>query len=431
MKSIWFDTCEFKEFPSVNTDMSADVLIIGGGIAGILCAHRLENAGVNYILVEAEKICKKTTVNTTAKVTAQHGLIYQQLLKSKGKEFAKLYYQANNEAILEYKKLAKEIDCDFEEKSAYIYTDSNALKIENEVDALKNIGVDASFERELPIPFSHIAGVRMPNQGQINPIKLLSALAKNLNIFEHSRATDIFDGYAYVNGHKITAKKIIVTTHFPIYNKHGMYFLKMFQHRSYAIAIKTDKKIDGMYLDDREYGLSLRSYNETVIIGGEGHRTGKTSNAWSGLINIANKYFPGNTVLYKWATQDCMTLDGIPYIGRYAKSTPNLYVATGFNKWGMTSAMVASHLLYDLISGKPSKYEKIFSPSRSMLKPQLIVNSFEAIKGYISFKKKRCSHLGCTLKWNKQERTWDCPCHGSRYDKEGGLIEGPANTDLN
>lgn len=430
MNSIWNDTAELPSFPKVEGSLSTDVLIIGGGIAGVLCAYRLKQLGVDYILVEAEKICKKTTANTTAKISSLHGLIYQNIIKSKGLDFARLYYQANQEAIAIFRSLSKEIDCDFEEKSAYIFTDSNASKIEKEVHALQSIGANATLEKRLDIPFSYICGVRLENQAQYNPIKFLSAISSNLNIYENSRVTDIYDGCVKVNGHTIKAKKIIVTTHFPIYNKHGMYFLKMYQHRSYAIAIKTDKNIDGMYLNDTEYGLSLRTYKDTVILGGEGHRTGKSSYAWQGLVDIADKYFPGNTVVSQWAAQDCMTLDKIPYIGQYSKSTPNLYVATGFNKWGMTSSMIASYLLGDLILGKKNKYEVLFSPNRSMLKPQLLVNSFEAILGYASFKTKRCSHLGCALKWNKHERTWDCPCHGSRYTENGTLIDGPANTNL-
>ena len=431
MLSIWNDTSEFVKFPTVESNMSTDVLIIGGGIAGILCAYRLKNSGIDYILLEADRICKKTTMNTTAKISSLHGVLYHQLIKSKGVDFARLYYQANQEAIREYKNFSTQYNCDFEEKNAYVFTDSNASKIEKEVYALQSIGANAILVKHLDIPFSYICGVKLENQAQFNPIKFLSAISCDLNIYENSRVTDIYDSSVKVNGHTIKAKKIIVATHFPIYNKHGFYFLKMYQHRSYAIAIKTDRKIDGMYLNDTEYGLSLRTYKDTVILGGEGHRTGKNSNAWAGLVNVADKYFPGNVVVKRWATQDCMTLDGIPYIGQYSKSTPNLYAATGFNKWGMTSSMIASQLLCDLIIGNKNKYEVLFSPNRSMLKPQLALNAFEAILGYISFKKRRCSHLGCTLKWNKHERTWDCPCHGSRYTEDGILIEGPSNTNLN
>ena len=234
---------------------------------------------------------------------------------------------------------------------------------------------------------------------------------------------------AIVNGHKIKAEAVIVATHFPFINKHGSYFLKMYQHRSYAIALKTDKRINGMYINDTKFGLSLRSYGDTVILGGYGHRTGKSSRAWDGLIELADKYFPGNTVLNKWATQDCITLDGMPYIGQYSKSTPNLYVATGFNKWGMTSSAVASSILCDLVQSKKNRYARLFSPSRSIIKPQLILNAFSSAKGLLTPTAPRCPHLGCALKWNRQERSWDCPCHGSRFDKDNHLLDGPANCD--
>ena len=431
MKSIWESTAELPSFPKIQKDYDTDVLIIGGGLCGILCAYELQKRGINYMLAEADKICKKTTANTTAKISSLHGVIYSKLIKDFGREKALLYYQANEEAIREYEMLCKDIDCDFKKTSAYAFTQNNKERILKEYSAMCDLGIDVTLEHSLNIPVDTLCGIRLDNQAEFNPLKLISVISRDLNIYESSRVSELIGTVAIVNGHIINAKRIIVATHFPFLNKHGLYFLKMYQHRSYAIAIKTAIKIDGIYIDDTEEGLSLRSYGEYVIIVGQGHRTGKGSLGWKGLEDIARKYFPGNKVVYRWATQDCMTLDGVPYIGEYSKGTDNLYVATGFNKWGITSSMIASKLLCDLLTGKENKYKELFNPSRSILKRQLAVNLWESLVGFFTFNKKRCPHLGCKLKWNKQEHTWDCPCHGSRFSKGGHLLDGPANKDLN
>jgi glycine/D-amino acid oxidase-like deaminating enzyme len=228
----------------------------------------------------------------------------------------------------------------------------------------------------------------------------------------------------------ITANKIIVATHFPILNKHGSYFLKMYQHRSYCLALEHAGHVGGMYVNESKTGLSFRDHGDFLILGGGSHRTGKTGGNWAELEAFAARHYPDAKIRCRWATQDCITLDGVPYIGQYSAGTQNLFVATGFNKWGMTSSMVAADILTDLVSGKESPYADVFSPSRSILQPQLAVNAFEAVTNILSFSKKRCPHLGCALKWNPVERTWDCPCHGSRFEENGKLIDNPATDDL-
>ena len=204
----------------------------------------------------------------------------------------------------------------------------------------------------------------------------------------------------------------------------------MYQHRSYVIALEGAPYIDGMYLDESEKGLSFRNYQNLLLIGGGSHRTGTEGGNWNELREFARINYPDAKEKYAWATQDCMTLDGIPYIGQYSANTPNLYVATGFNKWGMTSAMVSAMILTDMVKDQSNEYEEVFSPSRSILKGQLLVNGFEATVNLLNFSSKRCPHLGCALKWNNAEHTWDCPCHGSRFTEEGKLIDNPATGDM-
>ena len=196
------------------------------------------------------------------------------------------------------------------------------------------------------------------------------------------------------------------------------------------LALENARDVDGMYLDEAKGGFSFRNHGELLLLGSGGHRTGKDSRGWDDLRAFAKKHYPNAREKYCWATQDCMTLDGMPYIGQYSRRTPDLYVATGFNKWGMTSSMVAAMVLTDLVQGKENPYAGVFSPSRSILRPQLLVNGVEATANLIKPKKPRCPHLGCALKWNPYERSWDCSCHGSRFGEDGKLQNGPATGDL-
>ncbi len=435
MVSIWSDTSKLPTFEELKKDGKTDVLIIGGGMAGILCAYRLQQHNVNYILVEAETICSGITKNTTAKITSQHGLIYQKIEKEFSVEKAAMYLEANQAAVDEYRKLCEHIDCGFQDKDNYVYSLEKRESLEKEMDVLLKIGFNAKLESNLPLPFSTVGAVRFPNQAQFNPLQFVASIAKDLHIYEHTRVRELVvnksgDCKAVINNVNITARNIIVATHFPFLNKHGSYFLKMYQHRSYAIALENAPDVNGMYVDEAQKGLSFRNYERELIIGGGDHRTGKKGGNWSELMAFAKKYYPDYNVQYQWATQDCMTLDGIPYIGHYSARTPNLYVATGFNKWGMTSSMVAATILTDMILGKQNDYASAFYPSRSMLRVQLALNGFEAVTNLLSITPKRCPHLGCALKWNETEHSWDCPCHGSRFTEAGKLIDNPATGDL-
>lgn len=425
-KSVWTDSVTLPNFPKADKEMKTEALIIGGGICGILCAYMLEQKGIDYILVEGSRIGYGITKNTTAKITSQHGLIYNKLIKSVGREKAQMYLSANEKALREYRLIAENIDCDFETKDAYVYSINDRKKIEDEVSAVNSLGFDAEFVNEVKLPFKTKGAVKFKNQAQFNPMKFLNGIVKGLNIYENTFITDINENWAKFDGGKIIADKIIVTTHFPFINKHGSYFIKMYQKRSYVIAFENADNVDGMYIDEAENGMSFRNYEDLLLIGGGGHRTGKQGGNWKEIKEFSEKYYPKAKERYYWAAQDCMSLDGIPYIGRYSKTTPNLYVASGFNKWGMTSSMAAAEILADLAVGNGSEYETLFNPSRNILKPQLFVNGFEAVTNLLTPTLKRCPHLGCALKWNKAEHTWDCPCHGSRFEKNGDLIDNPA-----
>ncbi len=430
MRSIWTENISLPQFKQLKGSKKTDVLIIGGGMAGILCAYFLEKAGVNYALVEGGRICSGITKNTTAKITSQHGLIYQKLLKSIGTERAKMYLDANQDAVRKYARLCRRMDCAYEVRHAYVYSRNDRKKLEDEADALARIGFQPRLTDQCELPFQTVGAVGFAEQASFHPLKFVSGIAKGLKIYENTFVKELKEQEAVTEHGEITFQKLIFATHFPIDNKHGMYPLKMYQHRSYVIALKDAQPLNGMYIDEAKHGMSFRSYREYLLLGGGSHRTGEKGGNWEEIRNCARLYYPNLDEKYYWAAQDCMTLDGIPYIGRYSRGLPGCYVATGFNKWGMTSSMAAASILTDLILEKENPYAQVFNPSRNMIKPQLFVNGATAVKNLLTVSGKRCPHLGCALKWNKTEHSWDCPCHGSRFDGFGKLLDNPATGDL-
>ena len=427
MESIWQETAQLPRFVQLDKDIRTDVLIIGGGIAGILTAYLLHQSGIKYVLVEKNRLCSGTTQNTTAKITCQHGLIYHKIVKSYGLETAQRYLAANRAACHLYAELCKKVDCDYEIKDNYVYSIDNRKMLEAEIEALHKMGVSAVFCDRINLPLQTAGAVKFPRQAQFHPLKFLAAVCKDLNIYENTVVREMIGTTAVTDRGRIIADSVIATTHFPFINKHGSYFLKLYQHRSYVIALENAQSLDGMYVDECKTGLSFRNYGGHLLLGGGGHRTGQKGGNWQELRRFAEKAYPQAKEKFRWAAQDCMSLDDIPYIGQYAKRTHNFYVASGFNKWGMTGAMTAAMILNDRILGKVNDYADVFNPSRSILKPQLLVNGFEATKNLLTISTKRCPHLGCALKWNAAERSWDCPCHGSRFTEDGKVLDNPAN----
>lgn len=430
MKSVWTEKINIKSFPKLQKDIKTEVLIIGGGMTGILTAFLLSKNNVDYVLVEKNKICQSTTQNTTAKITYQHGLIFNKLLKSKGADITQGYLKSNMLAFDSLCEICNTVDCDFEIKDNFIYSTINRKELEDELTALNRIGFSAMFKENLPLPMKTAGAVCFPNQAQFHPLKFIAAVCGNLNIYENTFIKEMIGNTAVTDKCKIFAKKVIVTTHFPFINKHGLFSLKLYQDRSYVTALENAAQLDGMFLDANNKGLSFRNYKNLLLLGGGGHRTGQSGGNWKELRQFAATNYPNAKEVYSWAAQDCISLDSIPYIGQYSQNTPNFYVASGFNKWGMTSSMLSAIILTDMILGKKNIYADIFNPSRSILTPQLFINSFESIKNLLTFSPKRCPHLGCALKWNKNEHSWDCPCHGSRFDKNGYVLDNPANGNL-
>lgn len=470
MQSIWSKEVEFPRRAPLSGDMETNTAVIGGGMAGILIAYYLQQKGVPVVILEANCVGSGQTRNTTAKITSQHGLIYDKLIKSFGLERARQYAKAGQEAIAAYRRLIEEkgIDCDFENIPAYLYTETNEAPLIREADAAQRLGIAAGFTTKTTLPFAVKGAVRFENQAQFHPLKFLKAIAGEVTVYEHTSVLRVQEHVLETNRGNVSAKHIVFACHYPFVNFPGLFFARLHQERSYVVALKNAWQMDGAYLGVDSDGHSFRNAGDLLLLGGEGHRTGEihSKKPYASLLKNAKHWYPDCTEAARWSAQDCMTIDGLPCIGRYASSKPDWFVATGFQKWGMTNSMVAARCISDLICG--GEGEGIFSPQRFNLRAsakKLAVNIGQSAKGLtksvfgVTFARPEdlpcghggivqvhgkkigaykdeagklymvsvcCPHLGCQLEWNPAERSWDCPCHGSRYDYTGRLISGPA-----
>ena len=414
-----------------------DVIVIGAGMAGILTAYYLKKSGKRVLVLEANEVASGQTGRTTAKITSQHDLKYRKLIKQIGVRKARLYAEANEKAIDEYEKLIREenIDCQFKRLSAHLYTREDKKILWEEAQAAAYLGIDTFFLRESELPFAISSVVGFRNQAQFSPLDFIRHIAKELEVYEHTKVIKIRGNRIITKDRVLTADKIVVATHYPIRNVPGFYFMRQHQERSYVLALLGPDKLNGMYLGIDEDGISLRQAGDYLLLGGGSHRTGKNTigGAYDHLECVARNYFPECEIVAHWSAQDCMPHDGIPFIGKYSIFTPNLYVATGFQKWGMTSSMVAAMILRDELCGERNPYSRVFCPQRINIRAgmaKFFIDVGESVAGMLKgiFLKEgpRCPHMGCALVWNPNEHSWDCPCHGSRFEENGGLLDNPA-----
>lgn len=474
MESIWFRSCPIEHKEALAQNIKADVAVIGAGMTGILTAYKLQKTGKSVVVLEANRIASGQTGKTTAKITSQHGLLYYRMILDLGEEKARQYAQANEKAIEAYRSLIQEekIDCDFETVDAYVYS-QNAEILEKEALSAQKLGISASFVPTPRFPVATAGAVKFQNQAQFHPLKLIAPLAQKLTIYENTVVQSVDGHRIETNRGIVWGQKIIFACHYPFINFPGMYFSKMHQERSYILALENANPIDGMWIGADAHSYSLRRWRDTLLFGGESHRTGKNRQGgrYHALRQKAQELFPGSRVTAAWSAQDCMTPDHIPYIGSYSSSRPDWLIATGFQKWGMTTAMAAAQILCDRLCSKENPYADLFRPDRFSAKsipgmaeegkqafqglgkrffqiPENTVETIPAGHGGIVWQngKKtgvlkdksgktfsvspRCPHMGCQLEWNPDEQSWDCPCHGSRFDLQGNLLEGPAQTGL-
>lgn len=437
MKSIWNQTCRIPGRNPLSGSLDTEIAVIGGGLAGILTAFYLSAEGKQVTVLEAGSIASGQTSKTTAKITSQHGLIYQKLLTDYGETAMRLYAKSNQQAIRDYEQLisSRSINCRFEKKSSFLYTMEQPDAIHLETMAARQAGIPAEELTDTELPFSVKRAVCFPDQASFNPLEFIEALSAALTVFEHTPVLSA-KGHVLQTPHgSVTAEKIVFACHYPFPLFPGYYFLRMYQEQSYVLALSHAPCLENMYLGIDRNGLSLRSADSWLLLGGQGHRTGQPKpDPYGALSSAALELFPHADAVCRWSAQDCMTLDSLPFIGRFSRPTPHWYVATGFGKWGMTLSMVSARLLTDLICGRSSRYEDLYSPLRFRLRPsspRLSAHMAASAKGIskgLMPGVMRCPHMGCRLTWNGAESTWDCPCHGSRFDRLGHLITGPAQT---
>lgn len=443
MDSIWQKNTELPVFPTAVEDFKTDVAIIGGGIAGLLCGHFLKEQGVNYAILEQGKISQQTTAHTTGKITSQHGLIYSKLIKEFGQDTAEAYRELNEKALRQFRQISQNIDCDFQIRTNYVYSLNDKQAVLEEMEALRKIGGAGTYTEKTELPFDVAGAVKTAGQAQFHPLKFIKAIAEELHIFEDTFAERIEkSGGGYVihalnRSHrrvKIRAERVIITAHFPFIDRKGAYFLKMYQSRSFVLTLENTGllPLKGMYIGDRQakgdnLNLSFRDWNDCLLFGGAGGRTGTDYKGMDDLRKEARILFPKCRETASWSAQDCMTLDGVPYAGAYSRRDSGLFVASGFNKWGMTGAMISAMIL----TGKADAHlADCFRPQRSMMRSQLFINTFETAKNFLKPTAPRCTHLGCALKWNVSEQSYDCSCHGSGFDKDGKVKHNPAQKPL-
>ena len=474
MHSIWTNTIEIEQREPLTQDITTEVAVIGAGMAGILIAYQLQRAGKKVIVIEGNRIASGQTCHTTAKITAQHGLIYHRLMKQFGYDKTKQYALVNEAAIKEYERIIKEekIDCDFEKKYSYVYTEKEE-RLQEELEAVKALGIRAELCEIRKIPVNAQKGICFYNQAQFHPLKFIKAIAQSLTIYENTSVSVVEGNIIKTDQAQVIADNIIFATHFPFINFPGLYFARMHQERSYVLALKNAMQVEGMYIGEGNETYSFRNYGELLLFGGENHRTGENRNGgrYERLRKKAKEFFPNSEEMMHWSAQDCMSIDSVPYIGRYTEEEPNWYVATGFQKWGMTHSMVSAMLLRDELCGIENRYKDIFDPSRFVMSDikNIAKEGTKAVKGLVKrmfqlpeetaqklpsghggivqleeekvgvYKEEngtihivdiRCPHLGCQLEWNPDEKSWDCPCHGSRFDYDGTLISNPAQEDI-
>lgn len=484
----WIATSPQAEYPQLDHDISVDVAIVGGGIVGVTAAYLLTEQGCRVAVIDADRILHGTTGHTTAKITSQHGLIYANIRNQYGEDLARQYAEANETAVHMIANMTEEknIDCDFSWRPAYVFThdDQYIQQIEDEASVATDLGIKAEVVDEIPLPFEVKAALRFDNQAQFHPLKYLSALVRETTdrgglIFEKTPVVNLEGNGSNTvitrDGKKVKADKVIIATHFPFFDGGGLYFTRIYQEKSYIVAAEIEEAFpEGTFITAEDPGRSLRSQNdgnrELVLFAGEHHKTGHGVNTnvhYQNLTDYANQNFTVKQVAYRWSTQDCTTIDKIPYTGHLTARSPHIYVATGFGKWGMSNGTASAMILKDLIVHGDNPWAQVYNPSRShslsAIKSFIIQNA-DVAKSFIQGKMEpmkdheeipvgeariveiegqkagvfrdeadvlhlvdiTCTHLGCELEWNDAERTWDCPCHGSRFSVDGDVVEGPA-----
>jgi glycine/D-amino acid oxidase-like deaminating enzyme/nitrite reductase/ring-hydroxylating ferredoxin subunit len=491
-ESYWVDSVEGRRFPPAEGVLSFDVLVVGGGITGLTTALLLKRTGMRVGLIEANRIAHGVSGYTTAKVSAGHGLMYSQITKSLGADAARTYGESNQAALGLISSLIDDlgVNCDWEETDNYIYSESpdQISSLKEEAEAAAGVGMPATFTTDNALPFPIAGAVRWTEQAQFHPRKYFVALADAIDgdgsaVFESTAATDLKEGTPCIVGTSdasISADKVILATHFPTFDR-GLFFAKVHPYRAYVVTAKIaeDKAPDGMWITSDSPTRSVRTTpfedGRLLIVTGEGHKTGQepdTEKRYGALEEWARSRFDIESFEYRWSTQDNQSLDHVPYVGRLTRGSEHVFTATGFAGWGMTNGTMSAMLLADLVRGidnpwsglyasnrlNPSASAKEFVQENANVAMRFFADRLRAMSrsvgdippgegnvvtsgtksvavhkddaGNVHALSARCTHLGCIVAWNRAEKSWDCPCHGSRFNTDGDVLQGPATRPL-
>lgn len=471
--SIWLEA-PGPSFPRLDADVTADVAVIGAGIVGVTVARLLHEAGARVVVIDANRVGHGVTGHTTAKVSSQHGLIYAQLRDQHGAAAAAAYGRANEAALEWIAGRAGGIDCDFRRRASYAYVTDAAerQKVVDEARAASAAGLPATFVDDVPLPFGVAGAVRFDDQAEFHPLKYLYGLARELpEVYEHTHAVQVGE-LVRTPGGTIRAEHTIVASHSPFPDR-SLAFARAHAHRSYALVCRiAGAPPEGMFISGDSPTRSVRAVGDLLLVGGEGHRTGAggdTEERYAALEAFAREHWDVQRVEHRWSSQDNVTVDQLPLVGRITPFEERVLMATGFAKWGMTGGTAAAHLLADLVLGRENPYASLFGPSRLNLRASagklvrenavagahfvgdrvkhpgrreiesltpgegdIVRLDGEKVAGYrdddgtLFAVSPTCTHLGCQVNFNTAERSWDCPCHGSRFAPDGTVLQGPA-----
>jgi glycine/D-amino acid oxidase-like deaminating enzyme/nitrite reductase/ring-hydroxylating ferredoxin subunit len=492
-RSLWIESTPETAYDALSDGANVDVAVVGAGIAGITAGLLLKRAGKSVAVLDAKRILRGATGYTTAKVTVAHNVVYSQLEKKFGADGARLYAAANQAGLDLVAQLveSESIECEFERRPNYVYCEApdERRTIEQEVEAARRAGLAAELVETTPLPYPVECAFRLDGQAQFHPRKYLLPLAAAIHgdgshVFEMTRMLDV-DGSGPVrvvtDRGVVTARDVVLASHLPPLDR-GFFFAKAHPERSYAVAarIAAEQDPDGMYINVSPPTRSVRTAHDErgllLLLGGEGHKPGAepdTDSRYRALEDFGRRHWAVEDFPYRWSTQDYTPLDGVPYVGRLTRRGEHVYVATGFKKWGMTNGTAAAMLLADLILGRENPWAGLFDAKR--LTPRASASKFmkentSVARHFLGDRLNRgdtaaldtlargegrllrldgrktaayrddegrvhalspvCTHMGCHVSWNPAERSWDCPCHGSRFSGEGAVIQGPATRDL-
>ena len=483
-RSLWMATTEPGVHEPLPGNDRADVVVVGAGITGLATARLLIEDGASVIVVDAGPVCAGATGYTTAKVTSLHGLTYTQIASRFDEDRARGYGEANEAALAKIAHIVDRdgIDCGFERRAHVVYTTDpdNADAVVDEAELAARLGLPVAGDTTTDLPFEVAAAMRFDNQAQFHPREFCLGLVRALTasdgrVHTETRARHIDDGVVVTDHGELHADAVVIATHLPI-KEMGGYFARTEAHRSYVIAVTVAGEHPGdMYISTDEPTRSLRTAGQHLLIGGDGHRVGKphdTTEHYRNLEGWAREHFDVTEVAHRWSAQDWAAADGLPYIGRMP-GHDNVYVATAFRKWGMTHGVVAAMVIADSIAGRDNPWLGVYDATRLAPKQSLkavIEDNVGAVRHFIGDRLHRegadaldalgpgdgtivhidgeaiaacrdddgelmtvsavCTHLGCLVTFNPAERSWDCPCHGSRFATDGTMLEGPAVDDL-